>query len=432
MKNRPLLRYLLLSVGIITVLLLVLIGSVLGGFAWGAYATGDARAVSAFQPAPAAQAATSLLTQDGNIIAAYEQTLIDIYRKAAPSVVNIRVTQKVEPQTSNQPNSFGFDFPSFSRGNPAPQDLEEFYNRGQGSGFVWDKEGHIVTNYHVIAEATDIEVAFADGKTAKAEVLGSDPDADLAVLKVDLPAADLPPLTLGDSDTLQVGQLANAIGNPFGQDFTMTSGIISAVGRVMRSGNSPFSVPEVIQTDASINPGNSGGPLLDRQGQVIGINSQIISRSGANAGIGFAVPVNIAKQIVPTLIKGKSYEYAWLGISGATLTSEMADLMKLPAETKGALVIEVAPDGPAAKADLKGSDKTLQLAGEEYQLGGDVITAINGQVVAGMDGLIAYLIKQTRPGDKVTLDVIRAGGKTDKIGVILAVRPKPETIAQEE
>lgn len=432
MQNRSFLRYLLLGVGVIVALSLMMIGSVAEGLIWRAYVTGDAYATSAFLPAQAAQPALPLLTEDGSIIAAYEQALIETYRNAVPSVVNIRVTQKVEPQTSNQPNPFGFDFPPFSRGDSSPQDPEEFYNRGQGSGFVWDKEGHIVTNYHVIAYASDVEVAFADGATTKAEVLGFDPDADLAVLKVDLPAAELHPLTLGDSDPLQVGQLALAIGNPFGQNFSMTSGIISTVGRVMRSGNSPFSVPEVIQTDAPINPGNSGGPLLDRQGQVIGINSQIISRSGANAGVGFAVPINIAKQIVPNLIKGESYEYAWLGINGATLTPEVADFMKLPAETKGVLAIDVALDGPADKAGLKGSDKTLQLAGEEYQLGGDAITAINGQPMEGMDDLIAFLIEQTRPGDQVTLDVIRPDGKKDKVDVVLEARPESEVVAQEE
>lgn len=212
----------------------------------------------------------------------------------------------------------------------------------------------------------------------------------------------------------------------------MTSGIISAVGRVMHSGNSPFSVPEAIQTDAPINPGNSGGPLLDRQGRVIGINSQIISRSGANAGVGFAVPINIVKQIVPTLIKGESYEYAWLGISGAPLTAEVADFMKLPADTKGALVIDVMQNSPADKAGLAGSDKTLQIAGAEYQLGGDVITAINDQPVEDMDDLITYLIEQTRPGDQVTLDVIRPDGQQERVEVELEARPRLEVSGQED
>ncbi|RME50310.1 MAG: PDZ domain-containing protein, partial [Caldilineae bacterium] len=304
-----------------------------------------------------------------------------------------------------------------------PQQPREYYNHGLGSGFVWDKEGHIVTNYHVVADATDVEVVFADGTEAKAEVLGTDPDADLAVIKVDLPAEDLHPVTLGDSDALQPGQIAIAIGNPFGQDFTMTSGIISAVGRTIRSGNSPFSIPEVIQTDAPINPGNSGGPLLNRHGEVIGINTMIISRSGASAGIGFAVPINIAKTVVPTLMKGERYEYSWLGITGTTLTPEVADFMDLPDGTRGVLVIDVATNSPADKAGLRGSDKTLKVAGAEYQLGGDVITAIDDQPVEEMDDLIAYLVEETRPGDTVTLTVLHPNGEQETLKVTLAARP---------
>lgn len=428
MIKRPAFRYSILGVGVMVVLLLVMLASFAGGLIAAPYLTHPAAAAPVAPPeslaAPPAQPATG----DSDIVAAYEQALIDVYQNALPSVVNIRVTQKIERETGN-----GFDFPFRPFGSPFEPPFspgpEEFYNRGQGSGFVWDKEGHIVTNYHVVAGATDVEVIFAnDNKTIKAEVLGSDPDSDLAVLKVDLPAADLQPLTLGNSDTLQVGQLAIAIGNPFGQDFTMTSGIVSAVGRTIRSGNSLFSIPEVIQTDAPINPGNSGGPLLNRQGQVIGINSQIISASGANAGIGFAIPINIAKQIVPTLIKGDTFEYAWLGITGATLTSEVADFMKLPADTRGALVINVAQGSPADEAGLQGSDKTLKVAGAEYQLGGDVITAINDHPVEDMDDLIAYLVEETRPGDRVTLQVIRADGTRESVEVELGVRPNAARI----
>ena len=204
----------------------------------------------------------------------------------------------------------------------------------------------------------------------------------------------------------------------------MTSGIISAVERLIPSGNTPYSIPEVIQTDAPINPGNSGGPLLNRKGEVIGINTRIVSRSGASAGIGFAIPINIAKKIVPTLIKGETFDYAWLGISGITLTSEVVDLMKLPSDTNGALVLEVAKDSPADEAGLQGSDKTLQVvAGAEYQPGGDVITAINDQPVAGMDDLITYLVEETSPGDEVTLSVIQPDGKQETVDVILGVRP---------
>lgn len=208
----------------------------------------------------------------------------------------------------------------------------------------------------------------------------------------------------------------------------MTSGIVSAIGRTIRSGNTPFSIPEVVQTDAPINPGNSGGPLLNRLGEVIGINTQIISSSGGSSGIGFAVPINIAKQVVPTLIQGKQYDYAWLGITGRTVSPEMAGFMDLPLDTRGALVIDVTSDGPAAKAGLKGSDGTQTEAGLEFQLGGDVITAINGQTVDDMDGLITYLMTETRPGDEAELTIIHADGSTETITVTLQKRPSAEEL----
>jgi len=214
-----------------------------------------------------------------------------------------------------------------------------------------------------------------------------------------------------------------AIGNPFGQEFTITSGIVSAVGRTIRSGNSQFSIPEVIQTDASINPGNSGGPLLDRQGRVIGVNTQIISRSGANSGIGFAVPINTAKRVIPALIEDGRYEYAWLGISGTTLTPDVAELMDLPRDTRGALVIDVTVDGPAEKSGLQGSDRSQRLEGVEYRLGGDIIVAIGDAAIQNIDDLIIYLVDNSRPDDETVLEVIRGEGEREKIKVKLAQRP---------
>jgi 2-alkenal reductase len=219
-----------------------------------------------------------------------------------------------------------------------------------------------------------------------------------------------------------VGQLAVAIGNPFGQEFTITSGIISAVGRTIRSGNSQFSIPQVIQTDAPINPGNSGGPLLDRHGRVVGVNTQIISRNGASSGIGFAVPIDTAKRVIPVLIEDGKYEYAWLGISGTTVTPAAAELMDLPRDTKGALVIDLSQGGPADQADLQGSDTTLSQDGIDYRVGGDIITAANGHPIQDMDELIAYLIENTRPGDQVEVEVIREGaGQT--LTITLGQRP---------
>ena len=220
-----------------------------------------------------------------------------------------------------------------------------------------------------------------------------------------------------------MGQLAIAIGAPFGQTFTMTSGIVSAVGRTIRSSSSNFSVPEVIQTDAPINPGNSGGPLLNRHGRVVGINTQIISRSGSNAGVGFAVPINIAKMVVPSLIEEGKYEYSWLGISGQRIAPDVAQLMELPEGTQGALVIVVNEDSPADESGLVGSDRTETVAGVQYALGGDTIIGIDGTEVRDMTDLITYLTKNTRPGDQIMLDVIREDGTTQRLSVVLGTRP---------
>lgn len=424
--------YFIITLGSVALLVVLMLGAFAGGILLAPYLSSEADAAALSESTTLVHPTARLALADDEPLAAYEQALTQVYRNTLPAVVNIRVTQKIEPEVRDNRLDFPFGpFGPFSN-QPFPRTPEEFYNRGQGSGFVWDKEGHIVTNYHVVENASDVEVVFADGKSVEAEVLGTDPDADLAVVKVDLPASDLNPLPLGDSDELQVGQLAIALGNPFGQEFTMTTGIISAVGRTIRSGNSPFSIPEVIQTDAAINPGNSGGPLLTRRGEVVGINTQIISRSGSNAGIGFAVPINIAKQIVPTLIKGESFEYAWLGITGTTLSAEVIDFMKLPSDTRGALVISVTQDSPADEAGLQGSDKILKVAGAEYQLGGDVIVAIDDQPVEDMEDLITYLVEETRPGDEVTLKVIRSDGEQESISLVLGARPDGDDVGEED
>jgi 2-alkenal reductase len=422
MKNRTYSLYIAVTVSITAILIVVAVAFT-SGLVLAPYLTGEAQAAGRLQTAA---------TND--VMAAYEQAFIEVYQDTLPSVVSIRVTKRIErglldpsiipgPEPEEDPDSTPEE---------EPETPPEFFDRGGGTGFVWDTDGHIVTNYHVVVNATDVEVIFANDKMVKAEVVGGDPDADLAVIKVDLPAGDLKPVTLGDSDALQVGQLSIAIGNPFGQEFTMTSGIISGVGRTIRSGNSGFSIPEVIQTDAPINPGNSGGPLLNRQGEVIGINAQMLSQTGVSSGIGFAIPVNIAKQVVPTLVKGETYEYPWLGISGGSLTVEAIEFRKLPADTRGAIVTGVIENGPAAKAGLQGPDETLPVESEEFLFGGDVITAINGQVITDMDDLITYLVEETQPGDKVTLDIIRTDGTEEKIGVTLGVRPSSLEITSQE
>lgn len=203
----------------------------------------------------------------------------------------------------------------------------------------------------------------------------------------------------------------------------MTTGIVSALGRIIRSGNSPFSIPEVIQTDAPMNPGNSGGPLLDRHGRVVGVTTQIISRSGSSAGIGFAIPIDTAKQVIPALISNGRYEHAWLGISGTSLRREIVQEMGLPPGSVGALVVEVAKDSPAERAGLRGSDRTVVIDGQTLALGGDTIVAINGSAVKGIDDLIVYLTNHARPGDSVTLELIRGLGQREQVGVTLGKRP---------
>ena len=354
------------------------------------------------------------------IVAAQEQVLTRLYRAVLPSVVRIRVTQRI---TQDGDRPFG------SEGGPG--EPREFFQRGEGSGFLWDSQGRIVSNYHVVQGASRVTVSFADGTVLEARVLGGDPDSDLAVLQVDAPAETLKPVVLGDSSKVEVGQLAVAIGNPFGQEFTMTTGIVSAVGRTISSDASLFSIPNVIQTDASINPGNSGGPLLDRQGRVIGINTQIITRSGSNSGVGFAVPINAAKQAVPALTKDGRYDYAWLGISGGTLRPVVAELMDLPESARGVLVMEVVGDGPADKGGLRGSDETRSVNGERYRVGGDVIVAIAGSPISDSDDLIVYLIEHSRPGDWVTFDVIREGEQV-QVQVTLGTRPRADAEGESE
>ena len=373
-------------------------------------------------PAAAQGKSVEVLSADA-IVAAQEEVINRIYETALPSVVQIRVTHKIGEESSfpDAPGAPGRPF-DFDRFRDMPGVPDEFFRRGSGTGFVWDEEGRIVTNHHVIDGASRITVIFSDPSEMDATLLGSDPDSDLAVLQIDVSDAPTQPVPLADSDAVKVGQMAAAIGNPFGQEFTITTGIISAVGRTIRSGNGAFSVPKVIQTDAPNNPRNSGGPLLDRKGRVVGVNTQIISRSGSSAGVGFAVPINAAKRVIPVLINEVSYEHAWMGISGSTLSPDVAGLMDLPEDTRGISVIAASEDGPPGQADLRGSDRTVESEGIDYPVGGDVIVSINDYPTNEMDELISYLIDKTRPGDEVTLDVVR-DGERQSINVTLDTRP---------
>ena len=362
-------------------------------------------------PAPAAPSAIAGLDA-ASIVAAQEQVLIELHDRLVPSIVQIRVATRVAVQQQ--------DF--FGQGGP-----QGGFQQAEGSGFVWDAQGNIVTNHHVIEGAEFVRVFFADGTELPAEIVGSDPDSDLAVIKVDLPPGT-PPVQLGDSNALDVGQLAVAIGSPFGQDFTMTRGIVSALGRSIRSGPGAFTNPRVIQTDTPINPGNSGGPLLDREGRVIGITTQIISAGGGGSvGIGFAVPIGTAKRVVPALITDGEYRYAFLGLSGSTVRREVIEAMDLPPGTRGTIVAGVVEGGPADLAGLRGGDAPPQGGG--FVLGGDVITAIDGAPITSMDDLIAYLAENTRPGDTVAFDVLRPGGEQTQVVVRLAERPDASQLA---
>ena len=342
-----------------------------------------------------------------------EQQLVDLYERASPAVVNVRVTKRTEGSFRFQPQ----------QGEPPDE-----YVRGQGSGFLIDREGHIVTNHHVVEGAEEVLVVFMDGDQARAKVIGSDPDSDLAVIKTDrLPSSDVDPLELADSDQVRVGQTAIAIGNPFGLQGTLTTGIVSAVGRTLPLGRQStvvggrFSIPRMIQTDAAINPGNSGGPLLDSRGQVIGINTAINAREGVNSGVGFAVPANLIRRVVPPLIKEGRYAYPWLGVSGRDVNPDIVEAMNLP-ERRGALIVEVIKGSPAARAGLRGSDRTVTVYDAELYVGGDVITAIDGLPVRRFDDLLVYLIEKTSVGQRVNLTILRHG-QTQTVEVELAERP---------
>lgn len=318
-----------------------------------------------------------------------------VYRQAGDSVVEISVTGAAEP------TPFG----------------GEEQQSGQGSGFVYDEQGHVITNQHVVDGAQSLTVKMQDGSRYDATVVGTDPSTDLAVIKIDAPASKLKPLELGDSKALRVGDTVVAIGSPFGLEGTVTAGIISALGRQLESTNG-FAIDDTIQTDAAINHGNSGGPLLNLRGEVIGVNAQIRSESGGNDGVGFAVPSSTVTKIASRLISGGKVEHAYLGVKSATIDSAAADALDLP---RGAMVTTVNPGTPAAKAGLKPATGERTVQGEVYPTGGDVISAVDGQAVEGADAL-RRVIDSHRPGDTVQLTVVR-DGDSRTVEVKLGKRP---------
>ncbi|WP_298406072.1 trypsin-like peptidase domain-containing protein [uncultured Chloroflexus sp.] len=366
---------------------LILLAVIAGAFIWTAFAGNRPAAVAiAPSPTPVVVGAPTIIPLTATDL---EAQIAAVYREAGPSVVNI----------TSRSISYDFFF------NPVPR-------QGSGSGFFYDTLGHIITNYHVIADANELQVTLADGRTVPAQIAGSDPSNDLAVIKVDLPANEIRPLPIGDSTQVYVGQFVLALGNPFGLERTLTFGIVSALGRVIESPNQRF-IGEVIQSDVAINPGNSGGPLLDLSGRVIGVNSAILSPSGANAGIGFAISARTVQRVVPVLIREGRYPHPSLGVRVIELTPQRAALferagMRLPV-TQGLLIAELVADGPAARAGLRGPNRLGRVGNWNLPIGGDVIVSINGRSITTTQELLVYLETETKVGETVQVTFIRDG-----------------------
>jgi S1-C subfamily serine protease len=374
-------------------------GAIGGGLVAGAVAVldigGSSKTTTVVQQAPLSTSNAS--QKDGSPL-----TARDIYKRDAPGVAFI--TAQIVQRTASP---FDFGIPQEQQGTST------------GSGFVLDKDGTIATNAHVVDGATKVSVRFGDGASRPARILGVDKSTDLALLKIDPSGANLHPLALGSSRGLQVGDPTIAIGNPFGLDRTLTTGVVSALQRQIKAPNG-FTIDHVIQTDAAINPGNSGGPLLDATGRVIGINSQIETGSGGNGnvGIGFAIPIDTVKQKIHDLKTKGSVQYAYLGVSSQTIDSSFGSLLPVK---NGALVQTVTSGSPAAKAGLRGGDITAQVGGTPVSLGGDIITKVDGQTVKSADNLTS-IVGRHEAGDKVKVEFLR-DGKSKTVEITLAKRP---------
>jgi S1-C subfamily serine protease len=345
--------------------------------------------------------------------------------KPGTTVTNDYSTSIVEEVTPSFTNSlsqieiFEKSEPGVVRVNVQRGESEDV-SGGVGSGFVFDKKGHIITNAHVIKNANKVVVTFLDGRSYNAEVIGSDEYTDLAVIKVNADLVLLNPLSIGDSSNLKVGERIAAIGNPFGLSGSMTSGIVSQLGRLLPSG-SGYQIPDVIQTDAAINPGNSGGPLLNMRGEIVGINTAIQSATGEFTGVGFAIPSQTVAKIIPTIIDKGEYKHPWIGIAGRDIDPDMADVLNLK-DAIGFLVITVVEDSPAFDAGLIGSDKTIDVDGVNYPMGGDIILAVDGKEVRKIDDILIHLQRAKSVGDEMVLEVLR-DGRTTNVTIVLDERP---------
>ena len=324
---------------------------------------------------------TTILGDETSYTAKGNLNLVQLFEKSEAGVVKIGV----------------------QRGPDGPRDTP-----GMGSGFVYDNLGHIITNAHVVEGASKATVTFLDGTQYDAEIVGKDKFTDIAVIKVSEKPRLLHPLQMGDSSQLHVGEPVAAIGNPFGLSGSMTSGIVSQIGRLLPTQDSGFSIPDVIQTDAAINPGNSGGPLLNMKGEVIGINTAIQSISGEFSGIGFAVPSNTALKIVPGLIEDGEYKHPWIGISGRDIDPELARVLDLK-DAKGFLVITVVDGSPADKAGLKGMTETQVIDGKEYPANGDIILSVDDKEVRKISDILVHLQREKSVGDTMSLGILRDG-----------------------
>ena len=344
---------------------------------------------------------SSLLAQDQErFLDREEQANVNVFRQSSPSVVNISTQRAVRSQVGDVTLNVGR------------------IPKGTGSGFLWDDEGHVVTNYHVVRGSDFVQVKLADGTEWEAEVLGTAPEFDIAVLKIEASADLLLPLATGRSDNLEVGQKVYAIGNPFGLDQTLTTGIVSGLGREIDS-QSGDSIRGVIQTDAAINPGNSGGPLLDSRGRLIGVNTAILSRSGTSAGVGFAVPVNTVRATVPLLISGKMVDRGFLGLSLAPMQ------ISRQATDEGVLILGVAEGSPAAGVNIR----STQSAEEGQTMWGDILISLNGNRITDSESLLVRL-QELHAGDEVVLGIKR-GEEYTRIPVRLASRPMAKREAQQ-
>mgnify|MGYP001204597729 FL=1 len=321
-------------------------------------------------------------------------TLVELFKKTEQGVVKIE-TDVVNPMGDAKP---------------------------LGSGFVYDILGHTITNAHVIENATKVTVTFLDGNQYNAEIIGADKFTDIAVIKVNEKPRLLHPLDIGDSSVLLVGEQVAAIGNPFGLSGSMTSGIVSQLGRLLFSQDNGFSIPDVIQTDAAINPGNSGGPLLNMKGEVIGINTAIRSSTGEFTGVGFAVPSNTIKKIVPSLIEEGKYHHPWMGITGIDIDPDLAKIREL-VNAKGFLVVTVIDGHPADDAGLQGVSKTVEIDGKEYPIDGDIIISVDGKEVRKINDLLVHLQREKSVGDEMILGVIRDG---DLMHLTLTLAERPD------